>query len=77
MNTQIAPYHRTKAPKFTTTAVYSVDPVTRERTLNCTIESLVEHPLFLASDVTYYHNKGFTMGDIKRVWDWEWFHMFA
>lgn len=57
--------------------VYAVDPMTQERRLACEIKSLTDHPLFLESDLTYYHKRGYTMADIKRLWDWEWFHLFS
>ena len=56
--------------------VYSVDSKTEQKTLSLVCQDLIEHPLFLQSDLRYYHLRGFSLADIKRIWDWEWFGLF-
>ena len=57
--------------------IYALDPVTDEKTIHCEIGSLVDHPFYLESDIDYYKGRGWTLADIKRIWDREWIQVFA
>lgn len=52
--------------------VYRVDPTTQAKTVVCSVQSLVDHPLYLESDITYFQSLGLKIQEIKDLWDSEW-----